>query len=99
VDPAEPADGMVEEVIEPYLEELKKYQELDMHTEANRMCMGLLLGLHQFEHESTSEFKDWTHDAPDNFAWVVVDTWKARAPNRADVKAVKAFIEEELGGW
>jgi hypothetical protein len=61
--------------------------------------MGLLLGLHQFEHESTSEFKDWTRGAPDNFAWVVVDTWKARAPNRADVKAVKAFIEEELGGW
>jgi len=99
VDPGEAADEMVEEVIEPYLEEIKKYQELGMNTEANRMCMGLLLGLYRFDHESASEFKDWAPDAPSNFAWVVVDAWKAGAPSRADVKALKAFIEDELGGW
>ena len=99
VDPGEAADQMIEEVIDPYLEELKKYQELDMNTEANRMCMGLLLGLHRFKHESTSEFKDWAPDAPNSFAWTVVDAWKAGAPSRADVKAVKTFIEEELFGW
>jgi hypothetical protein len=70
-----------------------------MNTEANRMCMGLLLGLYRFKHESTSEFKDWGPDAPSNFAWTVVDAWKAGSPSRADVKAVKAFIEDELGGW
>jgi len=99
MDPSEAVYGMVEEVIEPYLEELKKYQELGMNTEANRMCMGLLLGLYRFDHESASEFKDWAPYAPSNFAWAVVDAWKAGAPNRADVKALKAFIEDELGGW
>jgi hypothetical protein len=99
VDPGEAADEMVEEIIEPYLEEIKKYQELGMKPEANKMCMGLLLGLYRFDHESTSEFKDWTPDAPSNFAWTVIDAWKAGAPSRADVKAVKAFIEDELGGW
>jgi hypothetical protein len=44
VDPGEAADQMIEEVIDPYLEELKKYQELGMNVEVNRMCMGLLLG-------------------------------------------------------
>ena len=99
VDPGEAADQMIEEVIEPYLEELKKYQELGMNVEANRMCMGLLLGLYQFDDESTSKFKDWAPDAPSSFAWAVVDAWKAGAPSRADVKAVKASIEDELGGW
>jgi len=99
VDPGEAADEMIEEVMEPFLEELKKYQALGMSTEANRMCMGLLLGLYRFEHESTSEFKDWAGDAPSIFADAVVDTWKAGSPSRPDVKAVKAFIEDELCGW
>jgi hypothetical protein len=99
VEPGEAADQMIEEVLEPFLEELGKYQKLGMNTETNRMCMGLLLGLYRFDHESTSEFKDWAPDAPSNFAWAVVDAWKAGAPSRADVKALKAFIEGELGGW
>ena len=99
VAPSEAAYGMVEEAIDPYLEELKKYQKLGMKTEANRMCMGLLLGLYQFDHESRSKFKDWAPDAPSEFAWAVVDAWKAGSPSRADVKAVKAFIEKKLDGW
>jgi hypothetical protein len=70
-----------------------------MNIEANRMCMGLLLGLERFEHESTTEFKDWAPDAPLAFAGTVVNAWKAGSPGRADVKAVKTFIEDELGGW
>ena len=70
-----------------------------MNTEANGMCMGLLLGLYRFKRESTSEFKNWAGDAPSIFADAVVDAWKAGTPSRADVKAVKAFIEDELFGW
>ena len=86
-------------LIEPYLEELKKLQALGMSAQANQMCMGLLLGLYKFEHESASKFKGWAGDAPIVFAETVVDAWKAGTPSRADVAAVKAFIEHELGGW
>jgi hypothetical protein len=99
VDTSEAADQMIREVLDPYLEEMAKYHRLGMPAEAKRMCMGLLLGLYQFEHECTSQFKDWAPDAAGSFAWVVVDAWKKGAPGRADVKAVKAFVEEELGGW
>jgi hypothetical protein len=68
VEPGEAADEMIDEIAKPYLEELKKLQALGMSTQANRMCMGLLLGLYKFEHESTSEFKDWAGDAPIVFA-------------------------------
>lgn len=99
VDPGKAADQMIEEAIEPYLEELEKYWALGMNTEANRMCMGLLLGLYRFKRESTSEFKDWASDAPGAFANAVADAWQAGSPSRTDVKALKAFIEDELYGW
>ena len=99
VEPGEAADQMIEEVMEPFLEELAKYQKLGMNTEANRMCMGLLLGLYRFKRESTSEFRDWASDAPIIFAETVVDAWKDGASSRADVAAVKSFTEDELDGW
>jgi hypothetical protein len=99
VEPGEAADQMVAEVLEPFLAELKKYQKLGMSAEANQVCMGLLAGLCEFEHESESEFKDWAPDAASVFAEEVVDAWKAGSPGRADVAAMKSFIAEELGGW
>jgi hypothetical protein len=99
VEPAQAAEQMIDEVIAPYLEELKKLQALGMNAQANGTCMGLLLGLYKFERESRSEFKDWASDAPGAFAWAVVDAWKAGSPGKADVAAVKEFIEDELFGW
>ena len=99
VEPGEAADQMVEEVLNPFLEVMARYHKMGMNAEANRMCMGLLLGLYRFKHESTIEFKDWAPDAPFVFAEAVVDAWKAGSPNQADMAAVKEFIEDELGGW
>jgi len=99
VEPIEVADEMVGVVIAPYLEELRKYQTLGMSEQANRMCMGLLLGLYKFDDESTNEFKDWAGDTPTAFAEEIVRIWKDGRPSKADVKALRAFIEEALDGW
>ena len=61
--------------------------------------MGLLLGLYRFERESTIEFKDWAPDVPVASAERVVYLWKQGALSQADVKVVKAFVEDELCGW
>ena len=86
-------------VIAPYLEELQKYQALGMNEQANRMCMGLLLGLYKFDHESANEFKDWAGDAPAAFAEEVVSIWKDGRPSKSDIRALKTFIEEAMGRW
>lgn len=99
VDPGEAADQMIDEIMEPYLDELKKLQALGMNVQTNRLCMGLLLGLYRFKREATSEFKDWTPDAPSGFAWVVLDAWKEGAPSHSDIQILKLFIEDRLGGW
>ena len=99
VEPGEAAEEMIGEVVEPYLEELKKLGALSMSTEANQMCKGLLLGLYRFRHESTVEFKDWASDAPSSFAWAVVEAWRMGEPSQADIAALKAFMEDELSSW
>jgi hypothetical protein len=99
VEPSEAAYQMVEEVIDPYPEQLEKYQKLGKSAEANTLCKGLLLGLYQFDQESKSEFKNWAVDAPGEFASTVIEAWKAGKPGRKDVAAFKKFIAEELGSW
>jgi hypothetical protein len=99
VEPSEAAYQMVEEVIDPYLEQLKKYQKLGMSAEVSTLCKGLLLGLYQFDQESKSEFKNWAVDAPGEFASTVIEAWKAGQSVRKDVAALKKFIAEELGSW
>ncbi len=99
VEPGEAAGQMMDEVVDPYLDELKKLQALGMNAQANRMCMGLLQGLYMFEYESKSKFKDWATDSTAAFAEVVIGAWKKGAPDKADIAEVKAFIEQELGGW
>ena len=99
VEPGEAADQMIEEVLEPFLEELGKYQKLSMGAEANRVCMGLLLGLYTFDSESTTEFKNWAGDAPGIFAETVVDAWKEGRPSREAVRAIRLFVEDELFRW
>lgn len=99
VHPTEAADEMVQEIMEPYLDEIRKLHRLKMNWQANRLCMGLLLGLYQFEQESDSEFLDWAPDVLSSFAWTVLDTWKEGQPSQDDVGALRAFIEDRLGGW
>jgi hypothetical protein len=98
VDTTEAADQMFEDVMTPYLDELKRLVALNMTLQANEMCKGLLLGLYLFDHESNSEFKDWAPDSASIFAQWVIDAWKAGATSPQDVQRIKAFIEEHLGG-
>ena len=95
----ETADQVMKEVLEPLLEELGKHQELGLNTEANRMCMGSVLGLYRFKHESTCESKDWAPDAPIVFTEMVVDAWKVGVTSRVDIAVIKAFIEGVTDGW
>ncbi|MBI4316913.1 MAG: hypothetical protein HY675_00365 [Chloroflexi bacterium] len=98
-EPSEVAYQMVEDVLEPFLHELRRYQELGMSVESTQLCAGLLMGLYRFERASTSEFKDWAPDAPISFAAEVVEAWKKGRPSDTAVATLTKFIREELSGW
>ncbi len=96
VDPTDMAWQMFEEALEPFLEEIRKYQELSMYAEAKNCCMGILKGIYQFEKESKSEYKDWAVDAPKEYFKNVLDDWRKSCKNPKDVKAVEEFIKKNF---
>lgn len=99
VDPSEAADEMMGRVLEPYLEEMSRYQRLGMGQEAAYLCMGLITGLYQFEHQSETEFKNWASDLPTGHAELVLSNWLDGRPAPDLVKAMRAFVENDLYRW
>jgi hypothetical protein len=99
VDVADLAWEMFEEALQPFLDELKKYQKLSMPIEAKYQCMGILQGIYRFEKESDSEFKDWAVDAPgENFS-TVLDEWRDECQSSEDLEEMKKFIRENCPKW
>lgn len=94
VEPTEMAWQMLEEALEPFLTELKKYQNLSMHTEAKNYCMGILKGIRQFEKESKSQYKDWAVDAPSGYFEMILNDWKEGCKSSKDVKEMEEFVKK-----
>jgi len=49
VEPTEMAFPMFEDALDPFIEEMKKYQKLSMFAEAKNYCIGILKGISRFE--------------------------------------------------
>ena len=89
VEPEEMAFQMFEEALEPFLDEMKKYQNLSMFAEAKNYCIGILRGIGKFENDSTSEYKDWAVDAPQEFFEEVLKQWKKGQKGVTDDKLME----------
>jgi hypothetical protein len=99
VDPAEYAFEMFESELEPFLTKMRRYQKLSMHEEARNYCMGILLGIHKFEKEATTEFSDWVTDVPNDFFSDVLDEWNNKCKIKKDIKIANSFAMENFKEW
>ena len=99
VETQEAASEMIEQVMEPFRQEMQKYAQMGLHAQAKQVCIGLLLGLYTFEHESTNEFKDWAVGEAAEFAREVIERWRRGSPSPADVREVRQFVKDELNSW
>ncbi len=97
VEPSERAWEMFEETLEPFTNELNKYLDLSLDNEAKNYCAGILKGINQFGKESTSQFKDWAEDAPDEFFERVLDDWKKACKTPELIQEMEDFIKHSLG--
>jgi hypothetical protein len=70
-----------------------------MTLEAKYLCMGLMQGLYEFEHESKSQFKDWATDLPIAYAESALEKWRAGKPKPSAITEMRNFIEENLFHW
>lgn len=99
VDVNEHASEMVEEELDPFVEQMKKYQRLNMYPEAKFVCIGILKGLYQYEKHATNEFADWAVDEPKEFFDTIYEDWKKNHPVKRDIEEVDKIIKKELHDW
>lgn len=70
-EPAQAAGEVFEEALEPFVAKLREYLKLEMCTQADEYCLGVLQGIYDFDHDSESEYREWAVDVPGkSFAWV-----------------------------
>ena len=55
---------------------MKRFRLLGMFQEEMRYCMGVISGLHSFECEATTDFKNWSVDIPGELASQILMEWK-----------------------
>lgn len=79
-EPGENVEDDLEEAIEPYVADMKKRLKLGRVLEAQRVCMGIVLGLYRASQESAAnmggldDYPEW----PSETAEEVIDTYRGR---------------------
>ncbi len=99
IDPGDAAWEIFEEAMQPFQEEVQKYQRLAMYDQAKLFCMGILKGIYEFDKESTTEYKQWAVDAPGEFFAVVLDDWSKSSTKVRDRTEMRKFIEADCPDW
>ena len=93
VDVSEESWVMFEEALEPFLNEMEKYQKMGLEKESKNYCIGIINGIKDYDANSNSEFKDWAVDAPSEYVDRVFEKWKLAKPLASDIAEVKSVIE------
>ena len=97
--PEDAAVELIEEELQPFVEQAKRYHELDMLKQERDYCAGVILGLYRYEKESKSEFRNWSEDLPLDSAGWLRDEWRERTADKAMRNTMDDFIRERCPDW
>jgi hypothetical protein len=97
--PDEAATEIIEEEIQPYLDQIERYRALAMPEQELAFCMGVLLGIYRYMKESRSEFSEWSTDIPAECAGLLMDQWRKRQKGKASIGAMQTFIRARCPEW
>jgi hypothetical protein len=97
--PDEAAAQLVDEELQPFLDQIERYHELGMFEQETTYCRGVILGLYRYERESTSEFRTWAEDVASECAGFLLDNWRDRNREPARLEAMHEFIRDRCPDW
>jgi hypothetical protein len=99
VEPYEMAWEIMDEELEPFLDQMRKYQKLSFEREAKQFCMGILKGIYRFEKESRSEYKEWATDGPREAFESIKQEWIDEDKNGDRTREINEFIQMNCPDW
>ena len=97
--PEEAAVELVEEELQPFLDQVERYHAIGMDRQERDYCMGIILGIYRYEKESKSEFKDWCVDIPLDSAGGLLDEWRGRNREASATTAMDEFVRQRCPDW
>lgn len=106
-EPTEAAWELLEEAVEPFVEDMKRHLSLGLDEEAFEICKGILLGLYQCRDASGDEFLEWAADFPAEAAgntlaeWIAADKRSVSRilPMPNHVLFLRKFLHEYVPEW
>ena len=101
-EPGEAAWQLMEEEVDPFLDEMQRHIDLGFEAEALEILKGILLGLYRLEGVGGWEFGNWAPDGPVELAGWAVDRWQKDVVERKkrDRPALpREFISTRLSSW
>lgn len=104
MEPAEAAWEILEEALEPFMDEMKRYLGLGLHEQALETCKGIVLGLYEARDCTADEFLGWASDFPAEAAGGAVASWISGAgPKAAEATGQRLvfedFIQNHAAEW
>ena len=106
-EPTEAAWELLEEALEPFVENMKRHLGLGLHAEAFEICKGIVLGLYQCRDSAGDEFLGWAEDFPAEAAGSAVADWisagkpgaSSNPPGPNRVLLLRKFMDEHVPEW
>jgi len=107
VEPTEAAWELLEEAMEPFVNEMKRYLEMGLEDQAQRFCQGVVLGLYRVRNGQDNDILGWAEDFPAEAAGNVFDVWMSASGIGGEGETARhkprtlppAFVREHLPDW
>ena len=97
--PDEAAAEIIEEELQPFVDQVQRYHEMELPEQEATYCMGVILGIYRYERESETEFRQWCEDIPAECGGFLLDKWRERNRDRARIDAMREFISTRCPEW
>ena len=105
VEPTEAAWELLEEAVEPFVSEMKRYLDLGLEEQSRDVCQGILLGLYRVRDGRSNDILGWAEDFPAEAAGNALEVLMSAAggegvPGGRKPRGLSsAFVREHMPDW